>query len=256
MILEVEMFKVFVLVLVRFSGLIIAAPVLGSNNFPVLGKIGLAALSALLVTPMVTTLVSPIPDEPLAFAILATGELLIGMLLGFIMTLVFAAIQIAGQVMDMQSGFGLINVFNPALETQFPIFGFFFFILAVLYLLVIDGHHMMIRALVASFDNIPVGGIDPDQGLLWAITEWGGAMFYDAMLIAAPVAGAMLVAYVTMGLMGRLIPQIHMFVVGFPLTIATSLLIVGLGTGIFIEFMDGMFTDMFRNVETAIRGLG
>ena len=132
---EVEAIKVFLLAFARFGGLIVSAPLLGSNNVPVIAKIGLAGLSAMLVTPAIPILENDIPSEALPFGIMAGGELLVGLAMGLVMTIVFAAIQIAGQVMDMQSGFGLMNVFNPAFETQFPIFGFFFFILAVLYLL-------------------------------------------------------------------------------------------------------------------------
>ncbi len=262
-IFEVELAKVFLLVFVRFSGLIVSAPILGSNNFPVIGKIGLTGLSALLVTPTITALDQPLPAEGFEFALMAAGELMIGLAIGLIMTLVFAAIQIAGQIMDMQSGFGLMNVFNPALETQFPIFGFFYFILAVLYLLIIpippngmSGIHMMIVGLVSSFEHIPLGGLAPDPNLLWTVTTWGSAMFFNAAVIAAPVAGALMLAYVTMGLMGRVVPQIHLFVVGFPLTIATALLVVSLTTGIYLKLLDGLFYEMFRNVETLINGLG
>ena len=187
---------------------------------------------------------------------MAGGEMLIGMSIGLVVTMLFAAIQIGGQIIDMQSGFGLMNVFNPALETQFPIFGFFFFILAILYMLIINGHHTMIRALAATFDHIPLGGLSPHPDLLFVMTGWGTAMFYDGLMIAAPVAAAMLLAYITMGLMGKVVPQIHMFVVGFPITIATALLIVGLSTDLYIRFVDGMFKDTFNNVETLIRGMG
>lgn len=255
MVLEAEIVLVFLLVMVRFSGLIVSAPILGSNNFPVMGKIGLIGLSAILVTPTVAALDAPIPVEPIEFALMAAGELLIGLVMGLVMTLVFAAIQVGGQVMDMQSGFGMMNVFNPALETQVPIFGFYLFILAALYLLVIDGHHMMIRALVATFEKIPLGGLDPDADLLGVVASWGTAMFYDGILIAAPVAGSMLLAYASMGLMGRVVPQIHLFIVGFPLTIATALLVVAFSTSIYLQFLGGLFEDMFRNVETLIDGL-
>ena len=67
---------------------------------------------------------------------------------------------------------------------------------------------------------------------------------------------AMMLAYITMGLMGRVVPQIHLFVVGFPLTIATSLLVVALTIGLYLQLLDGMFTDMFRNVDRLIDGLG
>lgn len=255
MILEIEIIKVFLLVLVRFSGLIVSAPILGSGNFPVMGKIGLAGLSAMLVTPTVAVLHQSLPSDPLEFALMAAGELLIGLLIGLVMMFVFAAIQVGGQVMDMQAGFALMNVFNPAMETQFPIFGFFFFILALLYLLTLNGHHMMIRALVSTFDHVPLGGFAPHPDLMMVVAGWGTAIFYDGVLIAAPVAAAMLLAYASMGLMGRVVPQIHMFVVGFPLTIATSLLIVAFSTGIYLKFLDGMFGDMFRNVATLIRGM-
>jgi flagellar biosynthetic protein FliR len=252
---EVEIFKVFMLVLIRFSGLIVSAPVLGSRNFPPTGKIALAGLSAMLVVPTLPALGQPLPDEPLALGLLAAGELLIGLMMGFVMTLVFAAIQVGGQIMDMQTGFGLMNVFNPTLETQFPIFGFFFFIVAVLYLLLTNGHHLMIRALVATFDKIPLGGFVLHPQLLREVSTWGGAMFYDGLLIAAPVAGSMLVAYVTMGLLGRVVPQIHLFVVGFPITIALGLFVVAFVLGVYVNILEGMFARMFRDVATLVNGM-
>lgn len=252
LIVEVEVFKVFLLVFVRFTGLIVSAPVLGSANFPVIGKIGLSALSALLMTPAVANSTAPLTNDPLEFSLLAASDLLVGLAIGFVMTFVFAAIQVAGQIMDMQTGFGLINVFNPALETQFPIFGFFYFILATLYLLVTNMHHLMIRALAATFDRIPLGGFTAAPELLYEVSTWGTAIFYDGLLIAAPVAAAMLLAYITMGILGRVVPQIHLFVVGFPITIAAGLLVVGLSIGLYLRLIDGLFNKMFHNVSRLI----
>ena len=253
---EIEHTMVFMLVIVRFSGLILTAPILSSANFPIVAKIGLIGLSAILMTPSVVMMDHPVATEPLAFAIAGAGELLIGMVMGLVMTMVFGAIQIGGQVMDMQSGFGLMNVFNPALETQFPIFGFFYFILAVLYLLVINGPHIMIMGLAHSFEVVPLGGFAPDADLMWVVSSWGTVMFLDGILIAAPVAGAMMLAYVTMGLMGRVVPQIHLFIVGFPLAIALGLVIVAFSVDLYVHFLDGMFYDMFRRVEYTVEGLG
>ncbi len=253
---ELEILKLFLLVMVRVSGLVVTAPILSSNNFPVLGKLGLIGLTAYVITPTLPALDAALPAEALPFALMAAGELMIGMVIGLVMQLLFAAIQVAGQVMDMQSGFGLINVFNPALETQFPLFGFLFFILAILYLLVSYGHHMILRALSSTFDRIPVGGFAPDTPVMAQFVAWGGLMFHDAVLLAAPIAAAMMLAYVTMGLMGRVIPQINLFVVGFPLTIALSLLVVGLSIGYYLNLLDSLFTDMFRNVDRMISGLG
>jgi flagellar biosynthetic protein FliR len=252
---EAEVFKVFALVLVRISGLIVAAPVLGSRNFPIMGKIGLAGLTAMVVTPTIAALDQTLPDDALAFAALGLGELVIGLMIGFVMTLIFAALQIGGQVMDMQSGFALINVFNPALETQFPVFGFVLFVLAVLFLLVTNGHHLMIRALVSTFDRVPLGGFAANPRIALEVSRLGSVMFVDGLMIAAPVAAAMLAAYFVMGLVGRVVPQIQLFAVGFPLTIGLALFTVAMSLNVYMSMLDGMFNQMFRNVQSLIRAM-
>lgn len=253
---EVEIFKLFLLVMVRFGGLMTTAPVLGSGNFPALGKVGLTALMAMLVTPAIAPLEMALPSDPLSFGIMAIGELLIGLMIGFVMTIFFSSVQLAGQIIDMQTGFGMMNVFNPAMETQFPIFGFFLFIIAVLYFLALNLHHIAIAGLVRSFDTVPVGGFMAQPELLYQAARWGSAMFVDGLMISAPIAAAMLLAYVTMGLLGRVVPQIHLFVVGFPVTIATGLLIMALIIGVYLQVMDRVFEDMYANVTTMIRQLG
>ncbi len=253
---ELEIIKLFLLVLIRFSGLMVAAPMLGSSNVPVAAKVGFAFFGAMLVTPTLPMLAVGLPEANIAFALLATGEFLIGLLVGFVVGMVFSAVQVGGQIMDMQTGFGMMNVFNPALETQSSIFGFFLFILAVLYMLVMNLHHVMIWGFVHTFEVIPIGGFVAKPDLLWEITRWGQAMFVDGLIIAAPVAAAMMLAYVTMGLIGRVVPQIQLFVVGFPVTIATGLIITALSISIYLHVLGGVFDRTFFRLDTLIRGMG
>lgn len=255
-ILEIEVFKIFALVLVRCSGLLVAAPVLGSRNFPMTAKAGLAALLAFLITPLVPVLPGPLPSDALLFAAAALGELVIGLALGFVMTILFAAIQLAGQMIDMLSGFGLVNVFNPALETQVPIYGFFLFILAVLLLLATDGHHMMLEQLRYTFEVAPPGQFNIGRETLWLSAQWGRDLFIQGLLIGAPMAGALFLTYVIMGLLGRIVPQIQLFVVGFPVTVAMSLLIGALGVQLYLNLLDSLFDRMWRDAAIFIQGLG
>jgi flagellar biosynthetic protein FliR len=255
MVFEVEAFKVFLLVLVRFSGLIVVAPILGSQNFPPRAKVGLAFFAALVITPTLPALDTPLPDDVVSFGLLAVGEVLIGLMIGFVMTLIFSAIQVGGQVIDMLSGFALMNVFNPAMGSQVPIFGFFLFVIAVLYLLVLNLHRVMIQALAHTFEAIPLGGFVAQPTLLREVSTWGAAMFYDGLLIAAPIAAALLLTYISLGLIGRLVPQIQLFVVGFPITIALGLTLVAISISLYLHLLDGMFERMFQDVGTAIRGL-
>ena len=252
MVFEAEVLKVFALVMVRFTGLLIAAPILSSNTFPAIGKIAFAGLAAMVVTPTLPAQPGTLPDEMLAYGVLAIGELAIGLMMGFVMTLVFAAVQVAGQIMDMLSGFALVNVFNPALETQVPILGFFLFVIAALFLLVLDGHHLMIVGLVSTFERVPLGGLALDPQLLRDVSTLGRVMFYDALLVAAPIAGAMLLTYASLGLLGRVVPQIHLIVVGFPVTIAFGLLLMAFLIGFYLHMLEDMFYRMFRDVSRMI----
>jgi flagellar biosynthetic protein FliR len=253
---EVEIFKLFLLVMARVSGLVVSAPIIGSGNYPIVAKVGLTGMIALTITPTLPTLDTPIPEAGIPFSLLATGEFMIGLLMGFVMSLVFAAVQIGGQILDLQTGFGMMNVFNPALETQFPIFGFFLFILAVLYLVLINGHHSILEGLIYSYEHVPMGGLAVQPGLFSEATRWGREMFVDGLMIAAPIGAAMLLAYITMGILGRVVPQIHLFVVGFPFTIGLGLFLMSLTISIYLQIVDGMFERMFRNVELAIHGIG
>ncbi len=256
LIAEVEIFKVFVLVLVRVSGLLVSAPILGSGNIPVMAKVGLASMTALLLAPVVSAPAAPIPVDFGAFGALAVGEFLIGLILGFVASFVFAAVQMGGQIIDMQSGFGMVNIFNPAAETQFPVFGFFLFILAVFYMLAIDGHHLLLRALAATFTHVPLGGFVVRPQMLLEVNRWAGAIFLDGLSIAAPVAGAMLLAFATMGLLGRVVPQIHLFVVGFPFTMGLAMLLVALSVGLYLRIVDDMLARMFQHLHVLVRTMG
>lgn len=256
MVFEIELFKVFLMAMIRFSGLIVSAPVLGSANFPAMGKIGLAAMCAALVTPTLPALEQTLPDDAIALSVIALGELTIGLILGFMLTIVFAAIQVAGQIMDMLTGFALINVFNPALETQVPVFGFFFFIIAMLYLLATGGHHLMLLGLAATFTQVPIGGFYMHPELLSEFVTIGTSMFYYGLVIAAPVAGAMLLAYLTMGILGRVVPQIQLFVVGFPITIAAGLFMVAAVMGVYVDVLGGIFDRTFQDMSRLVKALG
>ena len=114
----------------------------------------------------------------------------------------------------------------------------------------------MIRALVATYEHVPVGGFVVRPELMYEVATWGQAMFVDGLMIAAPIAAAMFLAYATMGMIGRVVPQIHLFVVGFPLTIATGLFLTAFILGVYVRLLDGMFGRVFHNVETLIRGMG
>ncbi|MDH7480002.1 MAG: flagellar biosynthetic protein FliR, partial [Syntrophomonadaceae bacterium] len=153
----------FLLILSRVSGVLGIAPVFASQRVPVTVRAGLAALLAFIIALSRTEPVPPMESLP-ALAGGIAGEFLLGFAMGYIVYLVMAAAQTAGQVIDMQMGFGIVNVLDPQSGAQLPLVGNLQYLLALLVLLGMDGHHLMISGIVRSYDLVPVLGFTIDSG--------------------------------------------------------------------------------------------
>lgn len=256
-IFEVDVFLFFILVLMRVSGLFVSMPILGSRNVPMMVKAGLAGLISIILVSTLSPLPKGIPHDWGAFLVVGAYEFLIGIGMGFMVSLMFSAVQIAGEIMDLQSGFGMMNIFNPAMETQFPIFGFYLFILWGMFFLWINGHLIVLRILGESYTTLPIGIMNPiNKNLGWEITRLGQTMFVFGVRLAGPVIITMILTYAVMGILSRAIPQIHLFVIGFPITIGLGLLVVGISLGVYMGVFEEMTQEMVREVQLFIRGLG
>lgn len=256
-IFEVDVFLFFILVLMRVSGLFVSMPILGSRNVPMMVKAGLAGLIAIILVSLISPLPQGIPRSFGAFWVVGGYEFLIGIGIGFIVSLMFSAVQIAGEIMDLQSGFGMMNIFNPAMETQFPIFGFYLFILWGMFFLWTNSHLVVFQILGESYKTLPIGIINSlDRNFVWEITKLGQTMFMYGVRLAGPVIVTMILTYAVMGILGRAIPQIHLLVIGFPITIGLGMIVVGISLGIYIGVFEDMAQEMVREVQLFIRGLG
>jgi flagellar biosynthetic protein FliR len=245
-------FKLFSLILVRVTAFMLMVPVYGSAMIPPVIKLSLSIVVALLLTPLVSAPAVPLPDDPLQFGLLAAGEILVGLVCGFIMFLVFMGVQTAGQIIDMQMGFGVANVIHPGLQTQVPLVGFFQFLLATLFFLLLDGHLRIIELMAFSFDKIPVAGVAYDASVFAILVRSFGELFSFAIRIAAPALGALLLTMASLGIIGRLVPQINLLIVGFPLTIAVGLTTLAASINIFFVLLRGRFDQMWRDVIFAL----
>lgn len=238
-------------------GLFVSMPIFGSLNVPMMVKAGLSGLIAIMLVSVMSPLPHGIPHSFGSFLVIGAYELLIGIGIGFIVSLMFYAIQIAGELMDLQSGFGMMNIFNPAMETQFPIFGFYLFILWSMFFLWVNGHLVVLQVLGDSYRSLPIGvfgSMDKSFGL--EIANLGQTMFVLGVRLAGPVIVTMILAYAVMGILGRAIPQINLLVTGFPITIGLGMIIVGLSMQIYMGVFEEMAQEMVREVQLFIRGLG
>jgi len=243
------------LILLRVSAMTMFLPVLGHQLVPPQVKIGLMALITLLVWPVARPLVPAPPPAPVALAVLAGQEIIIGAMLAMLAQLVFAAVQLAGQIMSYQMGISIANIMDPVSQSQIPVVGQLAVVLAMLIWMTAGGHHAFLSAIADSFSILPVG--HPWAGAGWqTLSDAAAHMFTLGLRLAAPVLLLLLFTYVALGLLSRAVPQIQIFFVSFPLTIGLGLLAFALALPAFLSLTHTGFRDAGRFVPDFLRALG
>ena len=244
----------FLLVLTRTSGIFLISPFFGSMNVPVQMRTLIAVAMAIVTFPVIvekTTVTAP--ESILMFGGTVAQELFIGWMIGFIAFVALSSINMAGKIMDMQVGFSVAQVMDPTSGQQSPLIGSFLYNLAVIYFLVVNGHHIIISALIESFNRIPLDGLIWNEALANFMVDVTAGVFLTGMKIAMPVTFAILITNVGMGILARTMPQMNIFVVGIPmhLTIETFMLIMLMP--FFVLFLDVMFNEMYATITTALK---
>ena len=245
----------FILVLVRVSGIIATAPVFGSSNIPPQIKVVLSLMLALILYPFIP-LITVYPDRPDHYIMLIASEMLIGLVLGIIARFLFGAVEFAGTVIGFQMGLGMAMVFDPQSQEQISIVGKFENITATLIFLAMDGHLIVLQALVRSYSVLPPGGASISRPLVENLTELSASVFVIGLQIGAPLIVALFLANAIVGLLARSVPQIQVFVVGFPLTLMLGFLFLFFGMPFFAQAVHQMFEKLDTQYFEAIKLLG
>lgn len=229
--------------LVRILGLFAADPLLGSGRIPVRIRVAAALLIAVVLVP---TLPPPPPvalSGPAGWG-LVIQQFLIGVSIGFVVRLVFTAIEVAGELIGLQMGLGFATFIDPAHSTPVPVLTTFLSTLAYLFFLSIDGHHHVITALAQSFQALPPGKW-PDGQLFMGVVQTASDVFSSGVRIALPLVIVLLFTNLTLGVMTRASPQINLFVVGFAITLVVG----GVMLALQVTAIDGPFMRLFNLLD-------
>ena len=207
----------------RALALFSAMPILGTRNVPLRVRIGLAGLIAYAAQP--TLPVAPVVALDSALAItLVAQQAVIGLSLGFAVRLVFASIEFAGEVIGLQMGLNFAGFFDPISAATATATSRFFGTTVAWLFIVINGHLLVIAALVQSFSAFPVGP-EPFAFLHQVQPQrWGAELFSTGLWIALPLITMLLFVNLVLGAISRVAPQINIFAVGFPVTLGVGLL--------------------------------
>ncbi|RMH05429.1 MAG: flagellar biosynthetic protein FliR [Nitrospirae bacterium] len=241
----------FVFVLVRTAGILLALPIIGTQTVPVRIRVMIAVALALVFAPIVAVPVEPRWFQPASLTVGLSAELLIGLVLGLATRLLLAAVELAGSIMGLQLGFGVAVQLDPVSQVETPVLGSFLVILASLLYFVVDGHHLVLLALGASFRLIPPFGGTFHPPLLTDTVAVLQEMFVLGMKLAIPVVVVTFLVYVLLGILGRVMPQMNVLFTGFPLTIGIGLTVIGFGLPLFAL----LFQQTVLGLEEVLVGL-
>ncbi|MGD8385799.1 MAG: flagellar biosynthetic protein FliR [Desulfobacteraceae bacterium] len=246
----IEQLQGFFWVLIRVSVLIFLMPLFGARNIPTLWKAGLSFVLAVLLTPVVPvpeTLPTSIPELILGVA----SEVLMGFIAAFGVRIMFASVQFAGQIMSFQMGFSMARAIDPNTGVQSTALSQFLYLFTVLLFFAIDGHHLIIQAMAASFRLVPPNGASFPLSVSEAIVEIGGQMFVIGLKIAAPMMIALFLSNLCLGIVARTVPQVNILMIGFPINIGIGLMLFGL----VLSNLSPFLVDLTRDMATAMMRL-
>lgn len=209
----------------RIGAMLMVAPISSASYVPMRARLMLALAITFIVAPLLPTppMVTPFSWPALAIIL---QQILIGVSMGFVLMLVFNAIVTGGQLIAMQMGLGFASMVDPQNGTQVPVLGQLYLMMTTLLFLGMDGHLILIRMLVESFQLLPIADSGIDRDSFWAIANWGSEMFAGALWLALPAVASLLVVNIAFGVMARAAPQLNIFAIGFPVAMIMGYLVI------------------------------
>lgn len=222
---------------IRVLALFTTAPVLSQRNVPLRVRVGLAFLITVCAQASLPEMPAIALDSSQAFLVVLQ-QVLIGVTLGFAARIVFAAIEFAGELVGLQMGLNYAGFFDPTSGSQGNAVGSFFGITVSWLFIIINGHLLLIMALVQSFNAFPVG---PEPfAFLRALQPqvWGAEVFKLGLWIALPMITMLLFVNLVLGVISRVSQQMNIFAIGFPVTLGVGLL----GVLLTLPMMQAPFT--------------
>lgn len=240
----------FLLIFIRVIAFFATLPIFSYRNVPTRHKVAFSFFLALLMYFTV-----PIPEIVVdgQYFLLLLKEAGVGIAVGLLAYIVLAAIQIAGGFIDFQMGFAIANVIDPQTGAQSPLIGQFLYTITLLFILAVNGHHLMIDGVFYSYELIPLDHFLPLQDESWIhfVIESFNQMFVIAFLMATPIVGCLFLVDIALGIIARTVPQLNVFVVGLPLKIFVALAVLVIAMTFYVMLIRNLFETML----TTMRGL-
>lgn len=232
-------------------------PVFGYLGVPVRAKIGTAFIIALVLGPYASDHLSSTPPGFISIFTVVIGEIMVGIMFGLVTMLVLIGAEFAGSIIGLQMGFGIVNVMDPQSGQQVSIIGRLEYLVALMIFISLDLHQNLLVILRETFDLIPLGSMLFTDAIAVNYGHLTGQVFIAAVKLAAPVMAILLLSEMSLGFIARTMPQMNVFIVGFPLKIGLGLFGLAVSWPLFVYVISKvfrMFEDELRIIIAAAAG--
>lgn len=252
--IDLSTIPTFLLLFARMLAFFVVIPIFSYRTIPMPVRIGFSFLLALVIYPTVT--VSSIQFDYF-FILLLVKEVIIGLFISLIAYIILSAVQIAGGFIDFQMGFAVANVIDPQTGAQSPLVGQYFYMFALLFLLSVNGHYLLIDGIFNSYNMLPIDSLISIEAHLGPfMINTFNQMFIIAFQMAIPLVGCLFLVDVALGIIARTVPQLNVFVVGLPLKITVSFVVLTAFMALYIMLARMLFTFMFEAMRDLMIILG
>jgi flagellar biosynthetic protein FliR len=246
----------FLLIATRLSGMMLVAPFFSSKSIPAPVKAGLIVLLSYISLPVVSPGAGRAPDGVVAFGLLAAKELVIGLAFGLIAQFLFAAVQMAGALIDINAGFAIANVIDPTSNLNITVLGRFYNMAALAAFIAIGGQQWLVLGISRSFELLPPFTMPNMSAIVDGVLARADDIILIALEIGAPLLVALFVADIALGIVSRSVPQMNVFMVGLPLKVVMALggiaILLPAFTGFFGDLTGRMLADLDALIHAAV----
>ena len=232
----------FVLLALRLGGLFLSAPLFGNPAVPVTVRGALALLLAFVLAPLAAPVAGTWTAG--AFLLAGAGELAVGLLIGFVASLLFSAARMAGQLVDQDMGFSMATVLDPTSDEPAALVGQFKLVLALVVYLAINGHHVLLPSVTESLRVVPVGGGIGGAGATPGLVAGMAAqLFAVGLTLAIPALATLFLVTVAMAFLARTVPEMNLLTLGYPLRSLVGLAALAVSVGFFVRVFARLVSD-------------
>ncbi len=253
--LESFQFSTFFLVFLRALAFMASGPLFTIKGVPAFFKAGFSLALAVVIYPVVAGLPVIIPGDVWGYGLAVISETGTGLLLGVAVTMILNSFRMAGQMVDFQIGYSMSAMLDPMSGAQHTLLSQYMYLLALLFFLLIDGHHTLIVALVKSYELVPLSAASFSGGMAYVLLKIFAGTFTIALRVCAPILAVLLISDLTLGFLARTAPQINVFITGFPIKMMAGLMTLSFLIPLLGSVLRSVFDSIERDLYSLMKAL-